>query len=187
MFVLNSSIFRRVVTGGAILGAAWTFHSHAIIPLRLSAKESRDKLAALREQIDAARQATVEVKDLEQAVADANNKMKRWLGQRADSPVMAAFPDSLKEHFSRFGLQTTMIRLGGSVDEPALPGYKRVYWTMAVPVAERDRTVTGLLLAVAELEQHDRFIKVIDFSLQRDPEDERMRVANINVATLAPK
>ena len=76
---------------------------------------------------------------------------------------MVSFPEEIKQHFSGFGISSAVVRLVDGQEEPKLPGYRKVYWSVALPIPETDRNVEGLLLAVAQLEQEDRYINVTDF------------------------
>ena len=187
MLAAESGIRRHVLTGAVLVGSLWFFHSKAITPLRLLEKDSRKSLAELREHLDSARKSIGEIKDSEREAGKALSELNGLLGPRTEDSVMVSFPESLKEHFLRFGIQVSVVRLNATRDEPDLSGYQRVYWSVGLPVAEADRNATGLLLAVAELEKQDRFIKVVDFALQRDAEDPRLRTASINLLALVRK
>ena len=187
MIPIHSAIFRRILIGGAALGSAGLFFHYAIAPLRLHKKDSVRRVEELRQQLDSA-QATLRVsKDPEQELEGERTALNRLFGESALNSAMVSFPESVRQHFARFGIPLRVMRLNTIQEMPDLPGYQRVYWSVALPVAETDRKITGLLIAVAELEKQNRFTKVIDFALLPDVEEPRARTVGINLVTLLPK
>lgn len=183
----QSRFLRPALAVGAALGAAWAFHSQWIAPLSLRAQDSVRKSAELRERLGSAVETVREVKACEQELGKARTALGRLLGDCPRESVMVALPERVRQHFAQFGLPLGVIRLNATQDTPGLPGYQRVFWSMALPVSESDRNATGLLLAVAELEERNRFIKVLDVSLQPDAEDPLQRTAGINFMAVLPK
>jgi hypothetical protein len=188
MFFEESPFFRRVLAGVVLPGCLLLFYRLEIAPVRWRAQDFLRRRADLQKQIDSGHKAIEEARVSEGEAAKAASELNRLLsGMLSGSSVMVSFPERIKEHFSRFGLPLTVVRLNTAQDEPDLPGFQRVYWSVGVPIPEKDRTFTGLLLAVAELEQANRFVNVLDFTLQPDAEDSRRRTAGVNVEALVPK
>ena len=90
----------------------------------------------------------------------------------------------VKEHFKHFGIAVDIVRLNTLRLEDGLPGFKRAYWGVSMPMGNDGNNVTGLLLAVAELEEQNRYLKVLDFAIQPDVENPLLRTAAINIEAL---
>ena len=178
---------RWMAIGALVLAGGRVFQLQSIVPFRVQETAARRGVAELQGRIADARNAILQFRALEKDADRKRGELERLQGEPPASVVMVSFPERLKEHFSHFGLRVGVVRMNANLDEAGLPGYKRIYWSMALPIEKADRNITGLLLAIAELEQKDPGIKVIDFALQRDAEDARMRVANVNVSILVPK
>lgn len=184
---IHSAKFRRVVIGGLALGSAWLFSEYAITPLRLHEKDSVRRVEELRQQLDSAHAALRGIGNPKQELEDEGSALNRLLGESALKSTMVSFPENVRQHFARFGVPLRAMRLNTTQEMPDLPGYQRVYWSVGLSVAEADRTLTGLLISVAELEEQNRFIKVLDFALQPDVEEPGSRTVGINLVTLLPK
>ena len=173
--------------GGLALGSAWLFHSQAITPLKLREDEFVRRRAELREHLDSGREKLIAIKESEQKVGEARAALNRLVGGKKADSSMVSFPEEMKEQFSRFGLPSAIIRLITAEEEPDLPGYRKVYWSVGLPIPKTDRNVEGLLQAVADLEERDRYLKVTDFALQPDVVDPSLRTASVSIVILDQK
>lgn len=187
MMSLQSASFRRILSGGAALGSLWLFSHYAITPRSLHEEDSVRRAGELRQQLDSARGKLRAIKNSEQELGDARSALKKLFGASALTSAMVTFPESVRQHFARFGIPLRVMRLNTIQEMPDVPGYQRVYWSVGLPVAETDQNATGLLIAVAELEEQNCFIKVVDFALQPDVEDPLARTVGINLVTLLPR
>ena len=187
MFFDQSVILRQIVIGGAALAAAWFVHRHAIVPLKVREVELVHRRAELQEQLGSARKTIGAAKDSDQTVAEARAALSHLVAGKAQVPAMVSFPGEIEQHFSRFGFPSAIVRLATVQPETDLPGFQRVYWSVGLPIPRTDRNVDGLLLAVAGLEQQERFIKVIDFALQPDAVDPSLRTASVSNVVLDQK
>jgi len=165
----------------------WGFYQGAILPLRERDEQFVQRKAQLEEQLDSARAKFVAIKQAELKVAAARGALNHFLGDETDESAMVAFPTEIEEYFKRFGLHNVVVRMAATKPEPDLPRYQRVYWSVGVQIPKKERNAEGLLLAVSDLEQQSRFIKVIDFSLQPDAENQNLGAATVNVMIVARK
>ena len=184
---VQSTIVRWALVGGALLGFACLVYRQTIIPCRLRERDLLRQRLEVQEQLKAAHRTLREVKDTEQESAQARAALNRLLGEDGRGSPMVSLPESIRQQFARAGLPLRVIRLNTIQEEPHLRGYQRVYWSVGLPIPEVDRIVTALLSEVVKLEQADRFIKVVDFALQPDAEDPRLRTAAINIMALVRK
>jgi len=179
-------ILRRVLMAGVALGSACLLYSYSIVPLRLQENEFVHRQSELRKNLDSARAQLVAIKDSDQQAADARAVLNRMTGEKAGDE-MVSFPEEVRQYFSQFGLPSAAVRFVTAQDEPGLPGYRKIYWAVGLPIPKTDRNAEGLLLATAGFAQQERYIKVIDFSVQPDVFDPSLRTASINLVTLSKK
>lgn len=187
MISFHSANFRRVLIGGAALGSVWLFSHYAITPLRQHEKDSVRRVEELRQRLGSAHAELRGIGNPEQESEDERSALDGLLGGSALKSTMVSFPDGVRRHFARFGVPLRIVRLSTIQEMPDLPGYQRVYWSVGLAVSEADRTLAGLLISVAELEEQNRPIKVLDFTLQPDAEAPGSRTVGINLVTLLPK
>ena len=97
------------------------------------------------------------------------------------------FPVKLRAHLRNFGITEATVRMNGSKPEPGVLGYERTYWRLTFPRQEGVRNISSILLALAEVEQIDRAVKILDFSLHSDPEPPHAPLGGVNIAALLRK
>jgi len=163
------------------------FYKWVLIPRH----QRHDELVHRKEQLvvglESARLKFTVGKQAEQKAAAARGALNHFLGDDTSDSAMVAFPKEIEDHFTRFGLRDVVVRMATTEKVPKLPGYERVFWSVGVSVPRTDRNAEGLLLAVSDLEQQSRFIKVIDFAMQPSPEDQSLRTATVNMMIVAKK
>ncbi len=166
---------------------AWGFYKEAIRPLQERHEQFTHRKNELEIQLDSARAKFVAIKQAELKVGAARGALNHFIGDETDESAMVAFPAEIEEHFKRFGLHDVVVRMAATEKEPALPNYQRIYWSVGVSVPKKERNAEGLLLAVSDLEQQSRVIKVVDFSLQPDAENQNIGAATVNILIVARK
>ena len=187
MFFLRSLFLRQVLLCGTALASAWLFQSQVLAPLKLRDEAFTRKRTELQENLTSAHDQLVAIKESEVKVGEARATLNRLLGEHREASTLVSFPNEMVEYFSRFGFSSALVRMVTAREERELPGYQRLYWSIGLAIPKTDRNAEGLLLAVAEIEQQARYIKVIDFALQADAEDPSLRTASINVMVLSEK
>ncbi|MEQ1860758.1 MAG: hypothetical protein ABMA13_12560 [Chthoniobacteraceae bacterium] len=173
--------------GGALVGAAWWFHSSRIAPLVEREVSLQSSLADVRQRLGAARVAARNIIEQEQKSADARAGLTALLGARPTGPAVVWFPVRLNSHLQRFGIAEAGIRLNATVPERGLAGFHRGYWHLNVPAQVGMKNLTGVLLAVAEIEEQESFVRVLDFSFQSSVEPPHWPAGGLNVAALLRK
>jgi hypothetical protein len=93
----------------------------------------------------------------------------------------------VKEHFARFDISVPLVRLNTIQEEPELPGFEHDYWSVALPITAEGRNIAAMLVAVAEFDQQNPFVKVLDFAIRPDPENPGGRVGLLNLTALIRK
>jgi Tfp pilus assembly protein PilO len=179
----GTGVVRWATASVALLGGLWLGYSVAILPLQRREQQSLGKLADLRERIQATRKTIQEVKQQEQATASSRAELDRLERELPTGSALAWFPVRMKQHFDRFGLSDSVTRLNTSLDEPNMPGYQRTYWAVDLPMQGSAKDFSSLLIAVAELEESDPIIEVLDLSIRRENAS-LAPTAIVNVAAL---
>lgn len=180
----RSTFFRRTLAGSAVLGAAWWFHTHWIAPLQRREIEARQCLVEVRQRIEDARSELQAINELGQTAAHARASLTTLQGESPSEPAVVWFPARLRQCLSSFGIAEAAIRLNTAVPEPGLAGFKRTYWNVNLPLQDGMRSMTGVLLAVAEIEQRKSFVKILDFSFHSDAAEPHGPVGGCNVEAL---
>lgn len=181
--------FRRIAAGGAVLAAAWCFHSQWTAPLRRCELEQTQGLADVRQRIADARTEIREALNQEQEQGKMNARMElnSLRGGQPGEPAVVWLPARLRSDLARFGIQGAAVRQNSAVPEPGLHGYERTYWRLTLPPQGGARTMTGILLAVADIERADRGLKVLDFSFQCDAAEPHWPAGGFNISALVRK
>lgn len=169
--------------GGGTLGLAWLIYSLSITPLQRRATEFQRTAADLRGRIASARHTIEETKKQEEAVASARAELQRIQGDLPTGSAMAWFPNRMKRHFDKLGIPDSATRLNTALNEPDMPDYERSYWAVDLPIRATTADMSKLLIAVAELEEAEPLVKVMDLAIRQD-DDSGRRTAVINVTTL---
>lgn len=190
---MNSSktITRNRIGGVAVAGLAlavgWTFHGRSIAPLRQSEKDTMAEVVHLRASIKSGKITIAETRTEEQAARLSRRELERSKDDPSGKPPSVWLPALVKEHFTRLGIAGPVVRLNMTEEESGIPGYERAYWFVSLPIDEAGRNIATILLGVADLDQRNPLVRVLDFAVQSDPDDPTRRVAALNVAILSRK
>jgi hypothetical protein len=183
-----SSIFvRQFLTGGAVLGVAWWFHSHWLVPLQHREVESLKALADVRQRISEAKAKIREIGEQEQAAGGARGLLESLRDDVPKEPTAVWLPVRLQKHLRTGGISEAGIRLNSTIPEPGVTGYERTYWHVNLPMQDGTRTMNGLLLAVGEIERQEPFVRILDISFVSGSEEPHWPVGGLNVTALVPK
>lgn len=185
----RSTYLRRIAAGGVLLAAAWCFYSQWIVPLRRCELEMAEGLADVRQRLADARIEIREALKQEQEHGSVNARMalSSLRGDRPGEPAVVWLPPKLRTDLARFGIEEAVIRQNSAVSEPGLSEYERTYWRLTLPAQGGMRTMTGVLLAVADLDQSDRGLKILDFFFQCDAGAPHWPAGGFNISALVRK
>jgi hypothetical protein len=171
------------------LAGVWLDFRAAIAPVRERERQVRAETASLREQISDVRKTVQEIHGLEIRSASERGELNRSDSEfPAGSPVVW-IPGLVKRHFGRFGFAELNTEMKDALDEPEFPEYQRIHWSTYVVLPMRDaaRQIGALLLAVAELEQTERIVRLVDIAVETDADERGPRTAVITFSTLLRK
>lgn len=163
------------------------YYAHSIAPLRLQEADASREAGEFRERTENARKTIAEIRAQE---ADADRVRRELARLREELPAGAAevaLPTLVKEHFARNGIAVPVVRLNTTQDLPELPGYEHGYWSAAIPIDRAGRNIRTLLATVADLEQQNPFLGVLDFAIRPDPENPDGKVGLMNLRAIIPK
>lgn len=172
---------------GLALAGGREFHVRSTVLLRQQEAEILRDVADLSRRIDGAHKTIEEVRTQQK---DAEASRIEWERLQDDHPAgspMVWVPTLVRDQFARSGTAVLLTRLNTIQDEPNLRGYRRGFWSTALPIDEGGRNIPALLQGVADLEQRNPCVRVLDFTIRPDPENPGGRVALLNLTTLIPK
>jgi hypothetical protein len=178
---------RSIAACGLALVVGWAFHARVIAPLKQREAEALRGGAELKSRLDGAQNLIAEVQAEEQNASREPGEMKRLESELPPGSAMFWLPPLVKRHLERAGFADSLVNLSALRDEPRIPGCERSFWSVRLPIDAAGRNVPTLLLAVADLDQQNPFLRVLDFSTRPDPDNRTRRVAAIEVGILSPK
>lgn len=178
---------RQFLIGGALLGAAWWFHSHFLVPLQQREVGCLQKLAEVRQRIGEAKARIDEIGKQESATASARDLLDSLKGNFPKEPTVVWLPLRLKTHLRGAGITEVGIRVNSALPEPGAPGFERSFWNLNIPRQEGMQTMNGLLLALKEIERQESFVRILDLSFVADSAPPHWPAGGLNVTALVPK
>ena len=180
-------MFHDLLPAFLVAGVIWWACGPLVHPYLARAKDDRNTIASLREQIAGAHAASQEIRTLAIDATAFRAQIDRLEEEIPGPSVRVSLPEQVKQHFARFGLRVSVVRMNSVREDYDLPGYDRGYWSVSLPIAEARDKAAASLLAVAEFEQQHPFVRILDFAIQPDPEDPAGRVGSLSLATLIRK
>ena len=187
MSAKRSRITGRVFAAAAVAGMAWWSCGQLTAPFVERERKDRDAVASLQGSIAEAREAIQQVRTLEGEAEAVRLRIGRLDEEIPAGPAMVWLPELVKQHFSHFGLSVAIVRMNTTRDVPDLSRHSRGYWSVGLPIEESSFKAAGAVLAVAEFEQQNPFVKVLDFAIRPDPEHPQGRIAVMNLTALIRK
>lgn len=183
----RAAVLRSLLAVALMLGGIAIYYHVRIAPLRQQQSEAGQQIAIVRGHLEAAQRELGKIKTLEQ---------ERWRFRQhlnalhEDSPVAPAvtwFPARMKAHLARYGVGQAEIRLNTIESKSCIAGFDRSYWHVKLPPQPGLRKMTDALLAVAQFEQHDRFVKIVDLNLRAQPGEASVISGDVNVTAFLRK
>jgi hypothetical protein len=178
---------RSMAACGLALVLGWAFHGRVIAPLKQREAVALRDGSELKARLDGAQNLIAGIQAEEQHAEGERSEMKRLESELPAGSAMFWLPPLVKRHLERSGFADALVSLSAIRDEPRIPGCERSFWSVRLPIDAAGRNVPTLLLAVADLDQQNPFVRVLDFSTRPDPDDRMRRLAVIEVGTLSPK
>lgn len=170
--------------------ALWSgreYHSRFIAPLSQREMETLREAGDLGERVASARKTIAEIRAQEKDADRVRSELKRLQDELPAGAATVELPALVKRHFASVGIAVPLVRLNTTLDEPELPGYAHDYWSVALPIDAAGRNIPSMLLAVADLDQQNAFVRVLDFSIRPDSENPDGRVGLLNLVALIRK
>ena len=176
-----------IATCGLILALGRTFDRQFIEPLRQRETETLREVEVFTKRLADARTTIAGIQTQEKDAERVQSELERLQAEIPAGAATNAVPARVKESFTRFDLAMPLVRLNPTLDETELPGYGHGHWFVALPIGNAGRDVTTMLLAVADLDQQDPFVRVLTFHIQPDYENPGRRVGSLNLGALIRK
>jgi hypothetical protein len=159
----------------------------SVAPLRKRQAEALRDVARLGKRIADAQKSIAGIRTRETEVDRIRDGIDKAQAGLPPGSAGDAFPAWVKEHFAHCGITVPAVRLDSVQDEPGVSGYERGLWSVDLPIDEAGRNIASLLGAVADLDQRDSFVRVLEFEIRPDPEKPGARLGSLNLATVLRK
>ena len=176
-----------VVACGFALVAGREFYLQETVPLRQQAAEILREVEELSGRVEAAHKTITEVHAEKKDTEASRSAGERLHDGCPAGQAMIWVPTLIKDHFARAGTAVLITRLNMIQDEPNLPGQERGFWSTALQIDEAGRNIAPIIHGIADLEQQNPCVRVLDFAIRTDPEHPGKRVALLNLTALIPK
>lgn len=176
-----------MATCGLVLLLISEDYRKSIAPLRQKEAEATRDAKELRERIVDADIAIVEIRARGMDLEHMRGETDRAQAELPEGSVRVSFPAWMKDHFAHSGLGISTIRLTAAQDEPNGSGYERGFWSVSVPIDEAGRNIPKLLVAVADMDQQNSFLRVLDFEIRLDAGKQGERVGLLTLGTVLRK
>ena len=177
----------RIVVGViTLIGSAWSY-TQMIRPLHQRESALWQEVAALQQRSDDVRKEMSQIKENEQEAMRLRGNLNSLFDDVPLGPAISWFPGRLKTQLSGFGVTKAEIRQNTAVQIPGLPGFEWTFWHVQLPRQGGIRKVSDILLAIAQIEQQDRFVKVVDLTVRADQQEALWVAGNVNVAAFVRK
>ncbi len=173
-----------VVACTLAIAAGRDFYTRSISPLLQKETEIQRESDAVDKRIESARLVIAKTRTLETNADRARSELERLQNELPPGSPMVSMPALVGDHFTRHGLNVPLIRLNTTREEPKIPGYRRGYWSVALPIDKDGANIPTLLTTIADLEQHYAFVRVLDFAIRPDPENPEARLGLMNFAAV---
>jgi hypothetical protein len=126
---LGSSIFfRRFLTGGMVLAAAWWFHSHRLVPLQQREVECMQALSDVRQRISDAKAKIHEIGKQEKAAGDARALLDSLQGDVPKDSAAVWLPLRLRTHLRNAGITEARIRVNPAMVESVVADSEQTFF-----------------------------------------------------------
>ena len=187
MEALKTFVHERWAVSGLIIVCLWLAFNALIAPLREREHQLQSKATVLHGQLSDARNEAAEIQELELKTASGRVELHRLDNEFPSSSPRQWVPERIKKHFDRYGFAQLTTSVKSAVDEPGMPGYERISWKLNLPVQNVTQASGSLLLAVADLEQTERVVRVKDVEIHKDADEPVRSTAAVNFSTLVRK
>lgn len=176
-------ILRGLVVA-ALAAASWLVYGQELAPHYASEAEQSAAVTALADKLHRTRLAIRDAQRAEQRVAPALRELEDLRRPIPAGPAATWFPALLTDHLSKFQLTASGIRLVALRQDQKQPGTERGYWSVGISAGPRGQEIGKILLAVADLETRYPFMRLVNFSIDPNPEKPGERIAAVNVTSL---
>lgn len=178
---------KTIATCGLILALGRAFDGQFIEPLRQRETEILREVEAFTKRLVDARTTTAGIQTQEKDAERVQSELARLQDEIPAGAATVAVPALVKQSFARFGLAMPLVSLNPTLDDPELPSFGLGHWFVALPIGDASRDVTTMLLAVADLDQQDSFVRVLTFHIRPDYDNPGRRVGSLNLGALIRK
>jgi hypothetical protein len=158
-----------------------------ITPLRQREAQLRASIAVARGQITESSDKVGAIRELQRKAGKVRDELQSLDRDLPAEPPIVWIPRTVQAHFDRFGFANSNTILKSATDEPGLPGYQRMRWSVSVPTQDVKKQAASLLAAVAALDQSQPVLHVVDMEIPRDADETGKWSAKVHFTMVARK
>lgn len=184
----DRSLMLRVALVGTVMlvGMALSYRRW-IGPVDSRYAETVRRMDAVRERLQIADREMRGIKERQQQGSGIRKDLSSHHDELPNDPVIVWFPSRVKTLLGRLGVSEVNVRLNKTTPEPLLLGFEQTYWLASVPVQGEARKFTDVLLAVAQIEQQDSFVKIEGLSFHLETQEPCGTTGYVNLKAFLPK
>ncbi len=179
--------FAIALSAFGVLGfSQWTFieHRKSMRPIVAGEQANQLRLTELASKLADARKELDGKPELERQTASVRTELLRWSGKVPVGPSKVWFSVWLRQKLESSGIRESQIRFNAEIPEPGVSGFKRSFWNVSLPAQAELRDIPKVLLALQEIEQRERLIKILDCNFQHGPDGNQPLTGTFNVEAI---
>lgn len=139
------------------------------------------KTAERHEELQRTQETLAEIAALELEAEEARAGLDRWDQGRGAGSLRVWFPEWLRSQLRHSGIGEAQIRVTSERAEPGLVGLKRISCHVHVPAQKGAPNVAAVILALRDLDQRERFVRVVDCSFRAGAEAPHWPMGDFNI------
>lgn len=183
----SPNFLRLILTGSVVLCAGWWFRGHRLVPLEQREAESLHALAGARQRLGTAKETIQGMNAQKQEAARTLGSLDALNRDIPKDPTLVWLPVRVKAHLQKGGVDEATIRINSAMPDPVVAGYERTNWHVHLPSQDGMRNMAGVLLALAEIERQEPFVRILDVDFHAGSEAPHWPTGGFNVTALVPK
>jgi hypothetical protein len=162
-----------------LVALLYGYFTYLLGPVQQSEKSATNGIATVTPQIANAKLQIAKTADLEKKAPDAIAFLTNLKATIPDGAPIAWFPPKIADFFKSHGIEKCTSHIVSEGDD-AMPGFKRVVWSIDLPKVE----FVPLGLAISSLENEEPLLTILNVSIDATREDAQYQHAILVVTTL---
>lgn len=178
---LGKDAIQKIAFSAIVLVALlYVYFNLLLAPLTKGEAVARDAIAKMEKQITDGKQQLQQAQKLEASSRPAAEQIKFLKNSIPDGAPVAWFPPQITAFMKQHGIEKIAVRLNNEVADPALPGFRKLFWTIDVPKVE----FVPLGLTIAALENEHPLMEITNLGIEQSKENVQFQHATLTVSTI---